>query len=305
MNAQGQLHPARLSRQQRALLQGILTRDTSRLPGAQFFYDPPTDAGDGGPPHLLTPPRTIWLPWLHGWGEPCILHLRRAMVFSAFGIVAEYEFSDSRMPSVLVKLYLKHFFYPPYDARHGERPYRPHVLGHGVVTQDDAFVEAAATLVLGTFMPHQVASLLGAYDSDEAIVLVTRFVQGAMPLAWWLAGERRLHDRESPFIRRVVRDMIDADATMHEHGIAHRDATLENRLVDRAQPNPDRLVVMLVDFALASGVDEELVIRTAKPHCELRPATSTTTTTTGARDRARTPSCATTACARACKRSRH
>ncbi|KAF0699591.1 Aste57867_9842 [Aphanomyces stellatus] len=93
----------------------------------------------------------------------------------------------------------------------------------------------------------RVLSLIGVYEDDAHVAIVTELVSGGELMA--ALGARKTLNEHT--VRTLVRELVDVLAHMHSMGLTHRDLKPENMLLDTA----DHL--KLIDFGVAHFRDTD------------------------------------------------
>jgi len=91
--------------------------------------------------------------------------------------------------------------------------------------------------------------LLGVYRDDAYTYVVTSFATEGDLFSWCEGGVAPGRDRET-VVQPIARQIMEGIQQLHDFGIAHRDLSLENILMSKA--DDDSLHIRIIDFSMAS-----------------------------------------------------
>lgn len=93
--------------------------------------------------------------------------------------------------------------------------------------------------------------LLGVYHDEQHTYVVTSFATEGDLFTWCEAGVAPGLERED-VVLPIARQLMKGVQQLHDHGIVHRDLSLENVLLTKLGEGPAGLRVQIIDFSMAS-----------------------------------------------------
>ncbi|KAF8750679.1 Protein tyrosine kinase [Rhizoctonia solani] len=150
----------------------------------------------------------------------------------------------------------------PSSARIYGRSFAIKCLSRASLTSPESLaVQMLEATIHGSLPVHSnVVTLHAALESNSCLFLVLEYQNRTPPtpsLLSALGPSLILSPTRLKLIASMFRQMCDAVAACHAHGVSHRDIKPENFIVTDAEVGEDRrVVVKLSDFGLATGDDE-------------------------------------------------